>query len=230
VTGTPPARGDDGGGPTGPPPAASGPDDVLDASHPLHRVLEGSRAHGLLGPAPVRDQIDHALGFLEGLPAGAAHVVDLGAGGGVPGLVLAVARPMWQLVLLDAAARRCAVLEDAVAELGLGDRVEVRHQRAEDAGRGPLRSAVDAVVARSFGPPAVVAECAAPLLRVGGVLVVSEPPEDRDRWPAEGLALVGLEPGPRWRRHGSYQALRQTVPCPDRFPRRPGIPAKRPLF
>jgi 16S rRNA (guanine527-N7)-methyltransferase len=214
----------------GPPPVASAPEHLRAASHPLHRVLEGSRAAGLLGPAPIADQIDHALGFLDGLPAGPAQVVDLGSGGGVPGLVLAVARPAWQMVLIDAAARRCAVLEQAVVELGLAERVEVRHQRAEDAGRGPLRGQADGVVARSFGPPAVVAECAAPLLRVEGVLVVSEPPEERDRWPAEGVALLGLTRGPRWRRAGSYQALRQALPCPDRFPRRPGIPAKRPLF
>ena len=87
------------------------------------------------------------------------------------------------------------------------------------------------VVARSFGAPAVLAECVAPLLAVGGLLVVSEPPGgDGSRWPAGGLAEVGLAaldavPGPP----ALFRAA-QTVPCPDRYPRRVGIPAKRPLW
>ena len=50
------------------------------------------------------------------------------------------------------------------------------------------------MTARSFGPPAATAECAAPLLAVGGLLVVSEPPDGPDRWPADALAALGLEP------------------------------------
>jgi hypothetical protein len=101
--------------------------------------------------------------------------------------------------------------------------------RAEDTGRSPQwRAQVDAVAARSFGPPATVAECAAPLLRINGVLVVSEPPEETDRWPAGGLAPLGLldegSPVPGMRR------LRQVSLCPDTNPRRVGMPAKRPLF
>ena len=105
--------------------------------------------------------------------------------------------------------------------------------RAEElARRADLRGRFDLVVARGFGPPAVTAECGAGFLVVGGRLVVSEPPGGRpDRWPAEGLAPLGLEPGRRSRRAGaSYQVLRQATACPDRYPRRVGIPAKRPLF
>jgi len=105
--------------------------------------------------------------------------------------------------------------------------------RAEDAGRIPhLRGSFDAVVARSFGSPPVTAECAAPFLHPGGLLVVSEPPraDPEARWPRDGLATLGLEPLRTARTGFGYQVLRQNDPCPDRFPRRAGVAAKRPLY
>lgn len=198
--------------------------------------LELSQRLGFLGPGPVADHVTHARGFAVGLDAPPSRFLDLGSGGGVPGLVLATLWPSASVVLLDAGERRCAFLRDAVARLGLDGRVDVVRQRAEEAGRSPaLRGTFDLVVARSFGAPAVTAECAAPFLEVGGLLVVSEPPEDRpgpggDRWPADGLAAVGLGVGPTWRAPYRYQALVQREPCPDRYPRRVGQPAKRPLF
>ena len=92
---------------------------------------------------------------------------------------------------------------------------------------------MDLVTARGFGPPAVTAECAAPFLVLGGQLLVSEPPEsDPDsRWPAAGLALLGMNldqvtsPTP-----AHYAVIDQGERCPDRYPRRVGIPVKRPLF
>ena len=82
----------------------------------------------------------------------------------------------------------------------------------------------------------MVAECAAPLLRPGGWLVVSEPPPtgpDEDpggRWPAESLRQLGLEPADVVHGDFEFRTLRQIEPCPERFPRRNGVPAKRPLF
>src|SRR5690606_21759798 len=102
--------------------------------------------------------------------------------------------------------------------------------RAEEVGRSRWRGRAEAVIARSFGPPAATAECAAPLLRGGGLLVVSEPPDDVDRWPAAGLAALGLVVGPRVAEDATVQVLVQQEVCPDRFPRRVGLPAKRPLF
>ncbi len=162
------------------------------------------------------------------------RALDLGSGGGVPGLVLAVACwPETEMVLIDASQRRCTYLELAVGELGLAPRVTVRWGRAEELGRQrSWRAGVDVVVARSFGPPAVVAECAAPLLSLGGHLVVSDPPGGGpDRWPVDGLAQVGLEPvEARPHAQASYMVLRQAETCPEAFPRRPGLPARRPLF
>jgi 16S rRNA (guanine527-N7)-methyltransferase len=219
----------------------------------IESVLTRSRSLGFLGPGSVRVQLEHARGFAAG-PVGLGgdfprRVLDLGSGGGVPGLVLAYAWPDAQLVLLDAAARRTAFLESAVAELGFGARVQVVRRRGEEAGRDlSLRGRFDVVVARGFGPPAVTAECAAPFLHVGGRLLVSDPPADGsgdleeeptsgdcpggppDRWPATGLDLVGLAAEASWAAPFRYRSLVLTRPCPERLPRRVGVPAKRPLF
>jgi 16S rRNA (guanine527-N7)-methyltransferase len=179
--------------------------------------------------------VEHAAAFAELLGQG-WRVLDLGSGGGVPGLVLGVQRTDLRLTLLDVGARRCAFLRQAVISLaGLADRVDVVEGRAELLGRdASLRGAFDAVVSRSFGSPAVTAECAAPFLKVGGRLLVSEPPDpdasDR-RWPSDGLALVGLcDEGRRDEAGYGVRVLTQELPCPDVYPRRVGVPGKRPLF
>lgn len=189
--------------------------------------LERSRALGFLGPGPVEAHIAHAAAFLTALDGVEGTVVDLGSGGGVPGLVVAVARPDLHLVLVDARGKRCRFLEEAVAALALA--AEVVEGRAEVIGRSDRRGAANAVLARSFGPPATTAECAAPLLRVGGRLIVSEPPEAPDRWPAAALGALGLRPDDLTGDH-SVRTLVQVHPCPERYPRRDGMPAKRPLF
>lgn len=197
----------------------------------LRNALATARALGFLGPGPVEDHIHHALRFAAALgPRLRGRALDLGAGGGLPGLVLAVADPAVTWVFVDASQRRTAALAAAVADLDLGARVSVLCGRAEEVARDPAhRSAYDAVVARSFGPPAVVAECAAPLLRPGGALAVSEPPDDAPgRWPEEGLALLGLAPVPS--SDAGVFVAEQRAEAGERFPRRVGIPAKRPLF
>ena len=200
-------------------------------------VLAEARARGYLGPGPVEVQVEHALGFAAG-PVGvhgdpAARLFDLGSGGGVPGLVLAAAWPDAEVVLLDASDRRTAFLVESVDALGFSDRVRVVRGRAEVAGRDPnLRGRFDVVVARGFGPPAVTAECGAPFLEVGGRLIVSEPPgSDGSRWPAAGLARVGLGLEDVVVHGGStYVRLRLEGECPFDLPRRSGLPERRPLF
>lgn len=201
------------------------------ASPGLLAVLDRARTLGVLGPGPVEDHVEHALGFLSALEgvAPGARLLDLGSGAGVPGLVIAEARPDLRITLLDAMQKRVALLEEAILTLGWSDRVEAVTGRAEVLGRDDARrGAFEVVTARSFGPPATVAECAAPFLAVGGLLLVSEPPDRPDRWPAESVSMVGLAVEPA--RVEGIQALRQVEPCGERFPRRDGIPAKRPLF
>jgi 16S rRNA (guanine527-N7)-methyltransferase len=196
----------------------------------LLEQLERAQRRGFLGPGPVSEHLDHAQGFVTALEQVTGRVVDLGSGGGIPGLPVALARPDLELVLVDASAKRGAFLESAVEALGLADRCQVAVGRAELLGRGALRGTADAVLARSFGSPASTAECAAPFLRVGGRLVVSEPPQAEDRWPVAGLRPLGLAPLERSTSGPRIQVLLQERICAEEYPRRDGVPAKRPLF
>jgi 16S rRNA (guanine527-N7)-methyltransferase len=208
----------------------------------LERVLSQAQQRGFLGPGPVGPQIDHALGFAQAAGPPDGDALDLGSGGGLPGLVLGVVWPEVRWLLLDAQLRRVTFLSAAVDELGLAERVRTLQARAEEVGRDERhRGKYSLVVSRSFGPPAVVAECGAPLLRVGGHLVVSEPPgsedgADKKRWPLADLTPLGLEPDPADKATGyrstaaGFARFVQARPCPDRYPRRVGVPARRPLF
>lgn len=169
----------------------------------------------------------------DGAMGALLRVVDLGSGGGLPALVIARMCPEVRLTLVEAQQRRASFLDEAVDRLGLADRVSVVLDRAERMAREPSqRGRFQAATARAFGPPAVVAECAAPLLEQGGVLVVSEPPSgvSSDRWPAEGLAALGMGPARLDAQGRRFVVVPQRRPCPERFPRRVGVPAKRPLF
>lgn len=200
--------------------------------------MEHSAALGFLGSMPRDDQIDHAMGYAYAveriLGRAPTSLIDLGTGGGVPGLVLADRWATTRVVLLDANERRTDFLREELTTWDVGGRVSVVRGRAEEIGReSAYREAFELVTARSFGPPAVTAECGAPLLAMGGWLVVSEPPgEYRDRWPSAGIAQVGLESGDRVQWHGTYgyQTLRKVRPVASRYPRRTGVPAKRPLY
>ena len=225
----------------------------------LQEILVAARDAGFLGPGPIERHLRHARGFVDlgrmEAEGESPRILDLGSGGGLPGLVVAEAWPEATVVLLEANDRRSHFLERAVVACDLQERVSVVHQRAEICGRDPLyRATFDGVVVRSFGSPAVVAECAAPLLRIGGWLVVSEPPgedsatalgadpgtdkadlrraiaEEVERWPADKLEPLGLDPVKSVRTEFGYQILRQVLLCPDQFPRRNGVPSKRPLF
>jgi 16S rRNA (guanine527-N7)-methyltransferase len=200
----------------------------------LVEILEEARDLGFLGPGPIAAQIDHAIGFgaawLAHAPGPPRGLADLGAGGGIPGLALAAVWPDTSVVLVESMVKRAGFLARSAAALGW-ENVMVDERRAEVVGRDPhRRRSFDLVVARSFGPPALAAECGAPLLRPGGLLVVSEPPEPSDRWDEAGLAGLGLVAIGRFGAGASYMVLRQEGECPARYPRKAGIPAKRPLF
>jgi 16S rRNA (guanine527-N7)-methyltransferase len=145
----------------------------------LRDALASSQRLGMLGERPIDEVLDHARAVVRALVDVTGTVVDLGSGGGVPGLVLAVDRPDLSVLLVDRRRTRTDHLQRLVRRLDLGDRVEVR---AADAFGLVLPTPCDAVVARGFGPPEVTAAAAAPLVRADGVLVVTEPPGGRDRW------------------------------------------------
>ena len=196
----------------------------------LLEVLEESRRFGFLGPGPVGPQVHHADGFVAAAGGEPDSFLDLGSGGGLPGLVLAVRWPGARGVLLDSMVRRTEFLAEAVERLGAAGRVRVVCARAEDAARTDLRGSFALVTARSFGPPSATAECATGLLRAGGLLVVSEPPTaDPSRWDAAGLEDLGLALEGEAGTDARFVCIRK-VGDHERWPRRSGVPTKRPLW
>lgn len=162
----------------------------------IHALGEAQRI-GMLGDRPLDDVVDHSLGFVEALPAQARTVIDLGSGGGDPGLVIAMARPDIRVTLVDRRAKRTDLLVRLVGRLGLRDRVEVLESDVEDLpNRFPGRH-WDAVTSRGFGPPDYTARLGAPLLAPGGCLLVSEPPDSQgSRWvDVPDVDLVGIVAG-----------------------------------
>jgi 16S rRNA (guanine527-N7)-methyltransferase len=204
----------------------------------LGPVLERARQVGFLGPGPVAEHVAHALGYGDALGYGAALaegglgsapvlLADLGAGGGVPSLPLLLVHGGLRMVLVEASRKRASFLVWATVELGLAERAEVWCGRAEAFGHDPSRREwFDGVVARGFGPPASTLECGGPLLRLGGRLVVSEPPGYR-RYPGPGVARCGLSlvklAG------GRAVFVRDRMVEPE-LPRGPKEQARRPLF
>jgi 16S rRNA (guanine527-N7)-methyltransferase len=202
----------------------------------LLEVLEGARARGLVGPGPVAAHLDHALAWAEVLGPAPGRFLDLGTGGGVPGLVLARLWPEAEAVLLDSRRRALEWVQAAAGSLGVEGRVRLVEARAEEAGRDPeLRETFELVVARGFGPPPVTAECGAAFVTPGGRLSVSEPPAEEERgpvrWPEESLAELALGPATvRVTGGGSFAVLTKTGRLDDRWPRAVGRPGRRPLW
>ncbi|MEA3216020.1 MAG: rRNA (guanine527-N7)-methyltransferase [Acidimicrobiia bacterium] len=202
--------------------------------HELLAVLEESRRLGFLGPRDVTAHLEHAVAMGRAVQSDlrSGAVLDLGSGGGVPGLVLARLAPGSVWTLLDSQERRTEFLTEAVHELGLAGRVVVVRARAEDVGRRvEHRERYRLVTSRSFGAAGITAECGSPLLAVGGRLVVSEPPStDENRWPAAPLLELGLE----CRRVDvdglGFAVLEKVAPTPEWAPRRVGRLGKRPYF
>ena len=184
----------------------------------------------------IDDHIADSLVALELEQASSAMVIaDLGAGAGFPGLPLAIARPDSTVTLVESSARKSSFLERASAACGLTN-VRVVNCRVESWEEGVGRC--DLVTARALAPLPVVVEYAAPLLCIGGSLMVWRGARDREAEDAAARAAteLGLDPGEPSLVHPYPAATRRHLhlfskvrPTPPRFPRRPGVAAKRPL-
>jgi 16S rRNA (guanine527-N7)-methyltransferase len=184
----------------------------------------------------IRDHLADSLVALE-LPEvrTASAVADLGAGAGLPGLPLAIALTGATVALVESNGRKCAFVRQAAQACGLSN-VRVVHARAEEWADGLGQS--DLVTARALAPLAVVAEYAAPLLAVGGVLVAwrgRRDPEDEatalraaDELGLEARPPLAVSPYPG-ALHRHLHVLLKTGETPARFPRRAGMARKRPL-
>ena len=143
----------------------------------------------MLGGRSIDEVIDHAGAFVAALSEVTGVIVDLGAGGGVPGLVIATARPDLRLVLVDRRTTRTDHLRRLVGRLGMSDRIEVVTADATSL----TDLGADGAVARGFGAPAVTLAAATAVVRSGALIVVSEPPmRDPTRWPADLLQTSGV--------------------------------------
>jgi 16S rRNA (guanine527-N7)-methyltransferase len=194
-------------------------------------------------PTAVRDPTkaidDHFADSLVALDLGqvrcARAIADLGAGAGLPGLPLAIALAQSSVALIESASRKCEFIQRAVAECRLTN-AEVVNARAEAWPDGLGR--FDLVTARALARLEVVAEYAAPLLRVGGTLVAWRGRRDADAEAAAARAAVrlGLEPGDvrpvrpyPGARHRHLHLMSKVMDTPAGFPRRAGMAIKRPL-
>ena len=164
-----------------------------DARRRLSDALGDAQRIGMLGQEPLESVIDRSLGFVKSLPVGTLDLIDLGSGGGDPGLVIAVCCPEVSITLVDRRAKRTDLLSRLVGRLGLADRVEVIESDVALLPRRYPGRDWDVVTSRGFGSPGYTAAHAHGLLRTGGCLLVSEPPESNgDRWRIPEVESVGL--------------------------------------
>jgi 16S rRNA (guanine527-N7)-methyltransferase len=210
------------------------------AEHPMNHepmteqllaCLREAQRTGSVGSGALEDHLEQALGYFAPIGSPLDGIcVDLGSGGGLPALPLALTHRATSWVLVEAWERRAALLRRFVRLLELNDRVEVIADRAESVGRGSWRGTAHIVTARSFGRAAVALECAAPLLRVGGCVVLSVR-DAEPAWPVTALDVLGLADPTEWQAgRFNYRSVQSVEAVADRFPRRPGLPEKSPLF
>lgn len=165
-------------------------------------------------------------------------VVDVGSGAGLPGIVLAIARPSWEFTLMESLQKRCNFLDHVIEALGLSN-IKVIRARAEDAGHEvSCREAFDVAVARAVAEMRILVELCLPLVRVGGLLVAAKGanPEEEVKFAKRAAGLLGATILPIQKvtsisPHGQRTAIlclkRQETP--RKYPRKPGTPQKQPL-
>ncbi|HKZ50758.1 MAG TPA: 16S rRNA (guanine(527)-N(7))-methyltransferase RsmG, partial [Dehalococcoidia bacterium] len=164
--------------------------------------------------------------------------IDIGSGAGFPGLPMKIVRPALRLTLLESARKRADFLSNLVERLGLTE-VAVVAARAETLARDPAhRESYDLALARALAPLPVLVELALPFLRLGGWLAspkgsgaAQEVEEAAGALVLCGGRVEGMErlAVPETPSPPTLVLVRKVAPTPERFPRRPGIPAKRPL-
>jgi 16S rRNA (guanine527-N7)-methyltransferase len=158
-------------------------------------------------------------------------VIDIGSGGGLPAIPLALALPAVRFALLDANARKCAFLDHAAGTLGLGN-IRVLPGRAEELGhRAELREQFDRAISRAAARPGVLLELALPFVKPGGELIAQVTSADPHLLRAAAATLGGGEP--RLERsaaeHGTLLVVPKMGPTPADYPRRVGVPGRKPL-
>lgn len=187
-------------------------------------------------PAAELGHIADALTALPFLPSGPHRLADVGAGGGVPGIPLAIARPDVSVVLIEATQKKAAFLAEAAKELSLSN-VEVVALRAEEAAAGPLRESFDVAIARAVGELVWLAEWCLPLVKNGGRVLAMKGARVADELPlaVRAIRLLGGGvpithpvdlPG---REHHVIVQIPKISPTDRRYPRHPTSTKGKPL-
>ena len=166
----------------------------------------------------------------------ASRVLDLGTGGGFPGMPLAIVCPDKQFVLMDSVGKKLKAVEAVASELGLTN-VAVIHARAEDAAREPLfRESFDLVTSRAVAAMPVLSEYCIPFLKVGAFFAAykTEASADEINSAARAVKLLGAEPAGTIAscvKEDSHIIVlyRKVKPTPSAYPRKAGMPSKLPL-
>ncbi len=142
-----------------------------------------------------RLHIADALTLLKHLPKGSHSIVDVGSGGGVPGIPLGIARPDARILLVEATKKKAAFLQTTADALGLLN-VSVSEWRAEDVARSSNREAFDIATARAVGAIDMLAEWCLPLVRVGGRMLAMKGERITQELPVAGKAIKWVGGGP----------------------------------
>jgi 16S rRNA (guanine527-N7)-methyltransferase len=197
-------------------------------------LLEWNRSVNLTG-ARTLEQVEALISDAQTLAtiswSSIRTVIDIGSGGGLPAVPLAVALPQIQFTLLEANTRKCAFLEYVAGTLGLTN-VAIAAGRAEQLGhRAQLREQFDRAISRAAARPAVLLELALPFVRPGGDLIAQVSPLDPALLEPAARLLGGGPPRLEAPAAGAGPLL--VVPklatTPSRFPRRTGVPGRKPL-
>jgi 16S rRNA (guanine527-N7)-methyltransferase len=167
----------------------------------------------------ARVHVDESLAALEVVRRYGGPIVDVGSGGGAPGIPLAAALPNRQVTLLEANGRKCAFLREMALEF---PNVTVVQGRAEE----QQTDRFGVAVAKALAPPPVAAEWCLPLVVPGGAVVLYVGPSADAA--AVSRAAERLGGGPLDQLPGLL-VLHKVAPTPPGFPRRPGLAKKRPL-
>lgn len=215
-------------------------DEILQMGRYIHLLLETNKQFNLTAiKDPDEAWMRHVLDSLSLLPfiGEVASVIDVGSGGGLPGIPMAITQPNVAVTLLEATGKKAKFLQQVAQELGLKN-VRVVSDRAETAGQDKkYRQQFDLAIARAVGPLNVMLEYTLPLVKVGGRVLAMKGSKAEGELEEAGDAIMTLGGG----EVHVYDALPGVVddaviveihkaqPTPKQYPRLPGMPKMEPL-
>lgn len=195
-------------------------------------LLEWNRTVNLTGARTaedVRRHIRDAERLLDLEWRAVTRVIDVGSGGGLPAIPLALRLPQIHFALLEASSRKSAFLQHTAGSLGLGN-VTVLTGRAELYGHLPAyRETFDRAISRAAARPPVLLELALPFVRTGGDLIAEVGEIDPTALESASRLLGGGSPRVHPADGGTLLLVAKVGPTPATYPRRPGVPSRRPL-